>query len=163
MVAETLGARSIIASDMVASRRAKALEFGAHLAFDAEGLAGQVHAATHGEGADVVIVGPGSIAAMDAAVACVARGGTILLFTPLPPDTPWPMPVNDLYFRDVSVVTSYSAGPDETREALRLLENGMPVKRLITHRFDLDEVREAYRLVAAAGEALKVIVYPDRS
>jgi L-iditol 2-dehydrogenase len=163
MLAESAGVEAVYGSDVVGSRRAKAVEVGARQAFDADGLAGKILDATDGEGADVVIVGPGSVAAMDAAAACVARGGTILLFTPLPPDARWPMPVNDLYFKDVSVVTSYSAGPDETREALRLLEKGLPVKPLITHRFGLDDVSEAYRMVTAAGEALKVIVYPDRS
>jgi L-iditol 2-dehydrogenase len=163
MLAEMAGAEAVIGADLVLARRAKALELGARHVFDADGLSGHVLEATGGEGADVVVVGPGSVAAMESAAACVARGGVILLFTPLPPDVRWPLPVHDIYFKDVSVTTSYSAGPDDTREALRLLENGLPVKTLITHRFGLEDVSEAYRLVCAAGEALKVIVYPNRS
>jgi len=162
MLAQRAGAGIVVGCDTVAARRSRALELGAH-AFDAAGLADKMSEATDGDGADVVIVGPGSAAAIDAAVSCVARGGTILLFTALPPDVPWPMPVHDLYFKDVSVITSYSAGPDDTREALRLLESGLPVKPLITHRFGLDDAAEAYRTVSAAGEALKVIVYPQQA
>jgi L-iditol 2-dehydrogenase len=149
-------------ADGIAPRRAKALEMGADHAFDAVALAESVLGVTDGEGADVVIVGPGSVAAMDAAVQCVAPGGTIVLFTPLPPDERWPMPVHDLYFKDVRVVSSYSAGPDETREALRVLEGGFPATRLITQRMSLDDVQKAYKSVVDAGETLKVIVYPNR-
>lgn len=162
MLARLHGAKTIIGADGIASRRAKAIDVGADHAFDALSLAQSVRSVTDGEGADVVIVGPGSIAAMDAAAECIAPGGTMVLFTPLPPDVRWPMPVHDLYFKDVRLVCSYSAGPDETREALRVLEGGFPVARLITHRMSLDDVEKAYKLVADAGETLKVIVYPNR-
>ena len=136
---------------------------GAHDVFDisAGGLEKQVHDATGGEGADIVIVGPGTVQAMDSAAASVARGGTIVLFTPLPANEQWPLPVHDFYFKDVTVTTSYSAGPLDTREALELLKSGFDVRPLFTHRFNLDGVNEAYRLVAEARDALKVIVYPS--
>jgi L-iditol 2-dehydrogenase len=162
MVARLRNVALIMGSDGISSRRAKALEVGANVAFDPSELPDAVFNATEGEGADVVIVGPGSTAAIDAASTCVARGGTILLFTPLPPDARWQMPVHDLYFKDVSVVTSYSAGPNETRDALHILEGGFPVERLVTHRMGLNDAQRAYTLVADAGETLKVIVYPDR-
>jgi L-iditol 2-dehydrogenase len=162
MIARLRNFALIMGSDGIASRRAKALEVGANFAFDPSELPDAAFTATGGEGADVVIVGPGSAAAMDTASACVARGGTILLFTPLPPDARWQMPVHDLYFKDVRVVTSYSAGPNDTREALHILEGGFPVEQLVTHRMGLDDVERAYALVADAGKALKVIVYPGR-
>jgi L-iditol 2-dehydrogenase len=36
------------------------------------------------------------------------------------------------------------------------------VRPLITHRLALDETAEAFRLVAEAGDSLKVIVEPQR-
>jgi L-iditol 2-dehydrogenase len=90
----------------------------------------------------------------------VARGGTIVLFTPLPEHERWPLPVHDVYFKDITITASYSAGPDDTREALELLKGGLDVAPLFTHRFPLDGVVDAYRLVAEAREALKVVVYP---
>jgi L-iditol 2-dehydrogenase len=122
-----------------------------------------VLAATDGEGADVVIVGPGSVEAMRSAALCVAPGGTIVLFTPTQATDYWPLPVHDFYFKDISVVASYSAGPNDTREALTLITDGLPLANLITHRFGLDSIAEAYRLVADANGALKVIVYPGKS
>jgi len=159
------GAELIMGADRVAARLDRARELGAHVSFDVDRapLREQVLAATDGEGADVVIVGPGSVDAMRTAAECVAPGGTIVLFTPTPATEYWPLPVHDLYFKDVSIVASYSAGPNDTREALTLLSDGLPLAGLVTHRFGLDSIAEAYRLVKAGNEALKVIVYPGRS
>jgi L-iditol 2-dehydrogenase len=157
------GAGLVLAADLVPARLSCARRMGAHHVFDisAGGLEQRVHEATGGDGADIVIVGPGTVPAMESAAASVARGGTIVLFTPLPADERWPLPVHDFYFKDVTVTTSYSAGPLDTREALALLKDGFDVRPLFTHRFNLDGVNEAYRLVAEARDALKVIVYPN--
>jgi len=162
MLARRREAAFIVGVDGVESRRTKALTVGAHAAFAAGDAISQIKEATGG-GADVVIVGPGSTAAMDAAAASVAPGGTIVLFTPLPPGERWGIPVNELFFKDVRITHSYSAGPGDTRKALELLANGLPAADLITHRLTLTDVRNAYDLVRDAGEALKVIVYPQRS
>ncbi len=116
--------------------------------------------ATDGEGADVVVVGPGTVDALEAGRRSVAPGGTLVVFTPTPPDVTWPVAVHDLFFRETTIVPSYSAGPLDTRGALRLLDEGLPVAPLITHRFPLEEAARGYALVRAAGPALKVVVRP---
>jgi L-iditol 2-dehydrogenase len=133
----------------------------ADVAIDASvsSLPDAVREATGGDGADVVIVGPGSRDALDAGLASAAPGGTLIAFTPLPPDERWPLNLHDLFFREVSVVPSYSAGPDDTREALRLLSEGLPVGDLITHRLPLDRAAEGYDLLRS-GRAIKVVVTP---
>jgi L-iditol 2-dehydrogenase len=158
-----MGAGLVLAADRVPARLSCARSMGAHDVVDISdgGHEQRVRDLTSGDGADVVIVGPGSVSAMESAAATVARGGTIVLFTPLPADELWPLPVHDFYFKDVTVTTSYSAGPLDTREALDLLKDGFDVRPLFTHRFNLDDVNEAYRLVAEARDALKVIVYPN--
>lgn len=163
MLARSLGASTIVGVDGIPKRRDHALESGADDVFAPNDAPEGVRSVTGGAGADVVIVGPGSTAAMDAAAAMVAPGGTIVLFTPLQPAERWALPVHDLFFKDVRIVHSYSAGPDDTRKALRLLDSGLPARGLITHRLPLSDVRNAYRLVRDAGEAMKVIVYPQRS
>jgi len=69
------------------------------------------------------------------------------------------MPVHEAFFNEVRVVPSYSAGPPETREALRWLAEGFPVESLITHRLPMAQAIDGYRLVTEA-EALKVVVHP---
>jgi L-iditol 2-dehydrogenase len=122
-----------------------------------------VHAvaeATGGRGADVVVVGPGSVEALEAGRQATAPGGTLVVFTPTPPDVVWPLPAHDVFFNETTIVPSYSAGPHDTREAVRLLSGGLPVEPLITHRLPLRDAAAGYTLVRAAGAALKVVVRP---
>jgi L-iditol 2-dehydrogenase len=162
LVARERGASMVIGVDRIASRLERAKEFGVAAAIDVAGepLRDQVLALTGGEGAEIVFVTPGSRAALEAGATCVAPGGTIVAFTPLAPKELWPIDVNDLFFKDVNIVMSYSAGPDDTREALALLSAGLAVEPLFTHRFNLEQAAQAYAMVKNPEAALKVIVYP---
>lgn len=119
----------------------------------------RIHAESEGLGADLVVVGPGSVEAIELGWSLVASGGTLLLFTPTPPEARWPVDVYTLYFREIRVIPSYSAGPPDMHEALRLLAEGLPVERLITHRLPLEETSRGYQAMRAY-EALKVLIYP---
>jgi len=162
LLARRRGAAVIIA-DRVPSRLRRAEVLGAD-AVDVTkvDLAPFVRGLTEGEGADVVVVGPGNPEAIEAGYRSAAPGGTVVLFTPAPPDDVWPLPVHDAYFREISIVPSYSCGPNDTAEALALLESGMAmeVAELITHRLSLDQAAYGYRLVREATDALKVVVHP---
>lgn len=162
MLARRLGAGMIVGADRVPSRLVRAREAGAGVVVDVgqERLPEAVRAVTDGEGADVVIVGPGSAEAMQAGFEAAGPASTVVLFTPTEPGARWPFPVHDAYFREVSVVPSYSCGPDDTREALRYIRDGLPVESLITHRLPLEAADEGYRLVREATDALKVVVRP---
>ena len=117
---------------------------------------------TGGRGADIVIIGPNSISAIDAGLQCTAPGGTAVLFTPAGPGEHLTIDPNYLYFRDINIVTSYSCGPDDTKKSLELiLEGAVTAQKLVTHRFSIDETERAYRLVADAKESLKVLITFD--
>ena len=111
-------------------------------------------------GVNVVIAGPGSVEAYEAGRQALAPGGTLVIFTPTPPDAVWPLRMHEVFFSETTIVPSYSAGPDDTREALRLLAGGLPVEPLITHRLPLEDAGQGYALVRAATSALKVVVRP---
>ncbi|MDR7555954.1 MAG: alcohol dehydrogenase catalytic domain-containing protein [Armatimonadota bacterium] len=160
LAARRLEPEVLIGADRLAGRVAIARPF-ADVVLDVtqDVLPEAVRAATGGEGADAVIVGPGAIDALDAGVACAAPGGTVLLFAPTPPEVRWAVAPHDLFFREVSLVASYSAGPPDTREALALLTTGLPVQALVTHRLPLAEAAAGYALLRRAA-ALKVVVQP---
>jgi L-iditol 2-dehydrogenase len=132
---------------------------GARAPAGVDAAGGRIDEALLDGGADVVVVTPPSPEAIATGMACTAPAGRLVLFAPLPPGATIPLPVHDLFFREVSLIPSYSAGPAETREALRLLAAGLPVGRLVTHRLPLERAAEGYRLVAS-GDALKVVVKP---
>jgi L-iditol 2-dehydrogenase len=67
------------------------------------------------------------------------------MFTPLEPGVPFTFDPNDLYFRDVKLVTSYSCGPQDTRDALALIERGIvTAQRLGATEYPLEEAPAAY-------------------
>jgi L-iditol 2-dehydrogenase len=109
--------------------------------------------------ADTVIVGPNSVEAMKQGLTTVARGGTVLFFTPAKPGELLTIDPNELYFKDVRISTSYSCGPDDTREALLFIQKGMvTAEKLVTHRFPIDETEKAYRLTSEAKTSLKSLI-----
>jgi threonine dehydrogenase-like Zn-dependent dehydrogenase len=161
LVTRRFGAGRIIGADKVDYRLKKAREFGADEVIDVsrESLVTSLKELTNGEMADLVIVGPNSVEAMQDGLSAAGRGGTVLLFTPAKPGEKLLIDPNYLYFNDISIVTSYSCGPVETREALMLIEEGtVSGEKLITHRFPIEKTAEAFRLTAEARDSLKVVI-----
>ena len=71
-----------------------------------------------------------------------------------------PIDLGTAFFREVTLQSTYSAGPADTRAALALLSCGaVDAARLVSHRLPLSRVEEAFRL-ARSGEATKVVVEP---
>ncbi len=152
-LARHMGAGHITGADMVPYRLEKAMEIGADEVVDANSRK------TGLPMADRVVVGPGNASAMAQGIACAAPGGTVLFFTPPPPGEILNIEPNALYFKEINIIQSYSCGPDDTREALRLLSIGaIPVEKVITHTFPLEDAGDAFRLTARARESLKAVV-----
>jgi L-iditol 2-dehydrogenase len=161
-LARQRGAIRVMISDPIAYRREHALEAGIDRAFDpqVQPLLDQVLAANDGLKPDVVIVTPSHVSVMRQGVELVGPGGTVLLFAPPPPAEELTLTPNYLFFQEITLRTSYSAGPYETRQALALLQSGrIRPETIITHRFALQDAAEAFRLVARPGEALKVVIH----
>jgi L-iditol 2-dehydrogenase len=88
------------------------------------------------------------------------RPGVVQLFAPPRPGTPVPLDLGAVFFREVTIQSTYSAGPLDTRDALALLAGGaVDAGAIVSHRLPLSEVHEAFRL-ARSGEAVKVVVEP---
>ncbi len=161
MLSRHYGAGRVIGADMVRFRLETALRAGADHVIDVstEDLIDACKRFTSGKGPEMVIVGPGSIQAIEAALEAVSPGGTVVLFTPVPPQEQLVLDVNYIYFKDINIVTSYSCGPEDTRKALEHLKRGhIDTELVITHRFPIDRAPEAYQLVSEAKDSLKVLV-----
>jgi L-iditol 2-dehydrogenase len=148
---------TVFASDFDARRRMLAQTLGA-TTFDASGdVLASLREHTSG-GADVVICGPGSPQALTHALDAAAPGGTVVMFTPLEPGTPFAFDQSAAYFRDLTLVASYSCGPDDTRESLALLTSGtiLPATLGVERRRFMD-VAQAYADLRF-GRAVKPVV-----
>jgi L-iditol 2-dehydrogenase len=162
-LAQQRGAICVLIVDPIAYRRQRALDAGIDHTLDPgseqEHLLQYIYAVNDGRKPDVVLVTPSSISAMQQGLELVGPGGTVLFFAPPPPTSTLPMTPNALFFQEISLHTSYSAGPYETRLALDLLRAGsIRPETLITHRFPLREAAQAFKLVAKPGDALKVVI-----
>jgi len=159
-LARHLGAGMIIGADLFHLRANRAVELGADhgIVVAGDNMVEQVRDVTKGAMCDVVIVGPGTSRAIAAGIAAAGKGATVVQFTATPPEDELTVKPHDLYFNETRLVPSYSCGPDETREALSLVERGViNAAELVTHRFPLAQVTEAFA-TAQKPESLKVIV-----
>ncbi len=164
-LARALGAGRVMATDVVASRLAAARRFGANDSFPAGGdVPEMVRAANGGRLADKVFLAAGAMAAARQALASVARGGTVVLFAVPRPGETLAVDFNPFWRNDVRIMTSYGAAPADAARALELIGSGaVEVGDLVTHRYGLDGIGEAFRAAAGAGDSLKVIVEPHRA
>jgi L-iditol 2-dehydrogenase len=161
LLAREFGAGKIIAADRIGYRLNKALEFGADRVIDVSNacLVDEVRELTGGVMARIVIVGPNSVEAMKQGFRTVSSGGTVMLFTPAKPGEIMTVDPNQLYFRDIIVSTSYSCGPDDTRQALDLISRGfVTAEKIVTHRFPIEDTQKGYQLTAEAGDSLKSLI-----
>jgi L-iditol 2-dehydrogenase len=160
-VSRKYGAERIIGADMIPYRLRKAKELGADEVIDVskDALINSLKDLTQGNMADIVVVGPNSIDAMKQGIEAVGAGGSVLFFTPAKPGEQLSIDPNDLYFRDVNIVTSYSCGPDDTKEALSIIrERVITSQKFVTHQFPIENTAEAFRLTAKAQNSLKCVI-----
>ena len=96
---------------------------------------------------------------MQSAIAAAAPGGTIVMFTPFPPDVPVSLDPRRLYFGDLRVVASYSCGPDDTRAALDLIAKGtVTAEKIGADLVSIDEVPRRLSALAPNRASIKPIV-----
>lgn len=158
MAARAAGVRRLAAVEPDVHRRKLARSFGADVALTPDEAVREL-----AQFGDFVLVGPGHPDVIRQALAYVRPGGTALLFTPTPTAAVTPLDLGELYFREVSLVPSYSCGPEDTRQAYELIRTGrVRPEALVTHRFPLAAVQQAYDTARGGGEALKVVVtFPE--
>lgn len=163
-LAQALGAGRVFATDVSDYRLDFAGRCGAVAINSVEAgdqLPELLREANNGRLADLVMLCTGAPAAIAQGLACLDSGATFVFFAPPPPDEDLRMPMADLWRREVTVRTAYGAAPADLATALNLIATGrVKVDDLITHRLPLDDIAHGFKLVAEAGESVKVIIAP---
>ena len=153
-LARSLGAARVVGADRVPSRLDLAKRSGATGTIDVS----RAPASDSGR-FDFVFVGPGKADVIAGALRAVAPGGTLLAFTMAAPEERLTLSPHDLYFDEIEIVPSYSAGPEDMGEALELLASRrVAVSDLVTHRFPVERAREAFARAAQPEGSLKVLL-----
>ncbi len=164
-LAKFKGVENIVVADINPYRLELAKKFGASHALDAKvNLPEKLKEVNDGHLADQVVVCTGATSAAMSAMDCVENGGTILFFAVPDPTVKLPVPINQFWRNEITLRTSYGAAPNDIEDSLRVLATGdLNVKDMITHRLDIREAQEGFRLMAEAGRSLKVILEPNRA
>lgn len=164
-LARASGAHKIIATDLSEYRRRLAASFGADLALRPEDdLAAALREINYGRLADLIVLCTGAQSAIENALSCVERGGTILFFAPTADGVKIPLSINETFWRtEITLTSSYAGNQTDHETALRLIDaKRIPVEDMITHRLSLEETMTGFKLVADGNESLKVIIEPQR-
>lgn len=145
---------AVAVAEPIEERRALASSLGAA---GVEPAAGAVEAAL-GAKPTVVMLCTSAVPAWELALEVADRGAVVQLFAPSQPGEERAFDAYELFFRELEIQASYSAGPRDMREALALIAAGaVPAERLVTHRFPLERTAEALA-TARSRAGVKVIV-----
>ena len=151
-LAKLAGAGTVVLSEPVAMRRELGLQLGADCALDPtqEAL----------PEADVVIECVGNPRAAQQAIAAAAPGATVLLFSVPPFDATIPLPLYDIFSKELTIVGS-KINPDTHQRAVNLINSGrIELAPLISHRYPLAQLEDAI-LMQMDSCSIKVIVHPQ--
>jgi L-iditol 2-dehydrogenase len=167
MVAKAVGA-TVVISEPIAERRELAKKFGADHVLDGsstEEVVAGIHALTNGKGADTAIVSIGSPEASVTALAATRARGRIVLFGGYDRGVQTTLDLNIIHYKEIEMTGSYWVGvppygnPELYAVAMKLIQDGtVPVKKLITHRMELDNIHEAFDAIRTKT-GLKAIIY----
>ena len=150
---------AVVGVDPIEARAQLALTLGARAAGAPEDAARAVRSLSGERGADVVVITGGGADVLPWAAGVVRDGGSLHYFAG-GGGAVLPLPLEQLYHRELTITATYSSSPRDLAEAFaRLVAGEVDVSALITHRVPLARVAEGVDLMRRR-EALKVFVTP---
>ncbi len=154
----------VVGTDLLAERLRLAARFGAAriLRGDDPQLAAELARSARGRGLDAAVLAVPVDALVGEALQAVRGGGAVLLFAHTRRGSSLPVDPAAVCVDEKDLLGSYSADFTLQREVARLVfGRKLDVRRLVTHRFTLEQVPDAIRLAAnPTADALKVVVSP---
>lgn len=119
----------------------------------------EILALTHGYGCDVYIEATGQPDAVNQGLRMLRKGGTFVEFSVMSRETATDWTI----IGDGKELTIYGAhlGPYCYPKVIGYLERGLlRTEGIVTHRLPIERFREAFELVHAGGESIKVLLVP---
>ena len=165
MGARLAGAAVIAAVDPFPFRRETALELGATHALDpgSDDVPAALRSLTEGRGADAAIDSAGAPGVLAAAYTAVRRGGTVVAVGLPPEGSSAELPAADLAREEKIITGSFygSCSPQvDMPKVLDLYMDGLlPLDRLVSRAYPLEEINEAFAAMNA-GEVARAVIRP---
>ncbi len=159
-IARLKGAKRLILSDPLEERRRIARRLGAHVVVDPsrESLHDRVMSLTQNRGADVVCEAVGKAELVAEGLGLTRSTGVFQLVGVNPKGSRLPLDLWDVHYRELRIVGAFGRGT-AFRRALALMPK-LGVKRLITARFPLERIGDAFAH-ATAGHGAKTVITPS--
>lgn len=152
------------ALDLLPQRLRMAKKFGARQVFDPRDLklAKTLDKETSKRGADAAVLAVPSEPAFRQALASLRPGGKVLLFAHTKKGDALNLDAGAVCVDEKTVLGSYSSSVDLNEETARLVfSKRVRVAPLVTHRFPLECIKDAFTLAAQpSAKSLKVVVTP---
>jgi len=122
---------------------------------------GEVLAKTGGAGADRVSVAAPSKQAQQAALEMAAKRAKVVYFAGLPKHDPVsPLDMNELHYKELVISGAYGATHRQYRITMDYLARRQDeLARVVTHRFPLEQIGEAFDTIRS-GTGLKMVIVP---
>jgi L-iditol 2-dehydrogenase len=160
-LAKTRGC-TVIAIDINQYRLRKAVEFGADKVIHADTYSeDELKSLNNNRLADVVVICAAARQAVDNAISSVDKKGKILFFAV--PKTDIIIPSLRFWRNEITAIFSYGASRHDIQDAMELINSGrIKVKKMITHKIPLSDIKAGFRLAAEAKNSLKIVVVPDK-
>ncbi len=93
--------------------------------------------------ADAIFMTSGADKAIDTALKYVRNGGKIIVFSSTPHDES-AYPNNEIYYRELTVMGSYSPSPKDLKESLDLLQSGKVNVKNLSTQYSLENIQQAF-------------------
>jgi len=163
--AKLMGATTIIGVDTVPARMATAKKIGADhvIDFAATDPVAEILRLTDGRGVDVAIEALGTQGTFQSALRVLRPGGTLSSLGVYSGDLIIPADAFAAGLGDHKIVTSLCPGGKERmRRLMAVIESGrIDLSAMVTHRFSLDRIEQAYDLFASQRDGvLKIAITP---
>lgn len=128
---------------------------------DGDGGVAELLSRTDGAGAERVSVAAPSKQAQQAALEMAARRARVVYFAGLPKHDPVsPLDMNQLHYKELAVLGAYGATPRQYRITMDYLNRRRDeLAAVVTHRFPLDRIGEAFETIRS-GTGLKMVILP---
>jgi 2-desacetyl-2-hydroxyethyl bacteriochlorophyllide A dehydrogenase len=146
-IAKGAGAATVGVVDVSSERLQDAVGAGATWTADPS-------AARHRTGEqDLVVVTAGAPGVVELALELCDDGGSVVLYGAFPKDLTVPLPPDAIHHHEISIIGAYSHEPEDWRTSAGLIRSGAlaaDLQRLVTARYALDQVTDAFRHVASS-------------
>jgi L-iditol 2-dehydrogenase len=113
---------------------------------------------------DMVIIATSDFSVLNDSIKIIRKGGIILIFGEPQMEMKMDLNIDEIYSKEISIITTYAASNKEIIEAIELIDKKIiNVKQIVTHKFLIKQSKEAIERIFRKKDTLKtMIINPDK-